>query len=95
MAEAEAKGIKEAGGECDMFMVPETLPQEVLSKMYAPDKSSWNIPTMDDPKQLEAYDAVLFGIPTRYGNFPAQWKVFWDNTGGQWASGYMAKRSSE
>lgn len=21
------------------------------------------------------------------GNFPAQWKTFWDRTGGQWASG--------
>jgi NAD(P)H dehydrogenase (quinone) len=23
----------------------------------------------------------------RYGNFPAQWKTFWDKTGGIWASG--------
>jgi len=29
----------------------------------------------------------LFGIPTRYGNFPAQWKTFWDTTGGQWGKG--------
>jgi len=29
----------------------------------------------------------LIGIPTRYGNFPAQWKAFWDTTGGQWGSG--------
>lgn len=27
------------------------------------------------------------GIPTRYGNFPAQWKTFWDHTGQQWQSG--------
>ena len=31
--------------------------------------------------------AFLLGIPTRYGNFPAQWKTFWDTTGKQWASG--------
>ena len=31
--------------------------------------------------------AFLLGIPTRYGNFPAQWKTFWDHTGGLWASG--------
>jgi multimeric flavodoxin WrbA len=36
---------------------------------------------------ITRYDAFLFGIPTRYGNFPAQWKAFWDSTGGQWASG--------
>ena len=23
----------------------------------------------------------LIGIPTRFGNFPAQWKAFWDSTG--------------
>lgn len=39
------------------------------------------------PKILEEYDAFLFGIPTRYGNFPAQYKAFWDSTGQQWAAG--------
>jgi NAD(P)H dehydrogenase (quinone) len=52
--------------------------------MHAPPKS--DIPVID-PKTLESYDAFLFGIPTRYGNFPAQWKAFWDSTGGQWGSG--------
>jgi NAD(P)H dehydrogenase (quinone) len=42
--------------------------------MHAPPKDS-NIKTLDDPKILESFDAFLFGIPTRYGNFPAQWKV--------------------
>jgi NAD(P)H dehydrogenase (quinone) len=36
---------------------------------------------------LEQYDGILFGIPTRYGNFPAQWKAFWDTTGRQWQTG--------
>ena len=27
------------------------------------------------------------GIPTRYGNFPAQWKTFWDMCGHQWQTG--------
>jgi NAD(P)H dehydrogenase (quinone) len=53
--------------------------------MHAPAKDA-TIPVAD-AKTLEAYDAFLFGIPTRYGNFPAQWKAFWDTTGGQWASG--------
>jgi NAD(P)H:quinone oxidoreductase type IV len=64
--------------------VPETLPQEVLNKMHAPPKS--NIPPID-PATLEKYDAFMFGIPTRFGNFPAQWKAFWDSTGGQWQTG--------
>lgn len=27
------------------------------------------------------------GVPTRYGNFPAQWKAFWDSCGHQWQTG--------
>lgn len=53
-------------------------------KVHAPPKSSY--PTIDIHILLE-YDAALFGILTRYGNFPAQWKAFWDRTGGIWASG--------
>jgi len=54
--------------------------------MHAPPKDS-SIPTLSDPKTLEQYDAFLFGIPTRYGNYPAQFKTFWDKTGAQWQSG--------
>ncbi|GIZ43060.1 hypothetical protein CKM354_000630300 [Cercospora kikuchii] len=85
LAEAEAEGIKAAGGQVDIYQVQETLSDEVLGKMHAPAKSSY--PVLTDPKQLEQYDAFLFGIPTRYGNFPAQWKAFWDRTGGQWQTG--------
>ncbi|TVY83426.1 Minor allergen Alt a [Lachnellula suecica] len=84
LAEAEKEGLKKAGIEADLFQVPETLPEEVLAKMHAPPKS--DIPVID-AKTLESYDAFLIGIPTRYGNFPAQWKAFWDTTGAQWASG--------
>lgn len=86
LAEAEAAGIKEAGGTCDIFQIEETLPEAVLKMMHAPPKDS-NIETIKDAKVLEQYDGILFGIPTRYGNFPAQWKAFWDHTGGQWQSG--------
>ncbi|KAK4565347.1 flavodoxin-like fold protein [Recurvomyces mirabilis] len=86
LADAELKGIKAAGGEADLYQVEETLPQEVLTKMYAPAKDS-HVPTLSDPKTLEQYDGILFGIPTRYGNFPAQFKAFWDKTGGQWQTG--------
>lgn len=54
--------------------------------MHAPPKSADPIITND---VLTQYDAFLFGIPTRYGNFPAQWKSFWDATGGLWATGAL------
>ena len=65
--------------------VKETLSQEVLTMMHAPGQST-SIPFIT-PDELEKYDAFLLGIPTRYGNFPAQWKAFWDHTGKQWQSG--------
>ncbi|KAI0539531.1 quinone oxidoreductase [Xylaria digitata] len=86
LAEAEKAGIEKAGGTVDVYQIPETLSQEVLAKMHAPGQSA-DIPLLNDPSVLEQYDAFLFGIPTRYGTFPAQWKTFWDKTGKQWASG--------
>lgn len=64
--------------------IAETLSDDVLAKMHAPPKSSYPVA---EANTLLEYDAVLFGIPTRYGNFPAQWKAFWDRTGAIWASG--------
>jgi len=64
--------------------ISETLSEEVLSKLHAGPKSSY---TIIDATSLENYDAFLFGIPTRFGNFPAQWKTFWDTTGKQWSTG--------
>ncbi|PGH07219.1 NAD(P)H:quinone oxidoreductase, type IV [Helicocarpus griseus UAMH5409] len=84
LAEAEKKGIEAAGGSADIYQIAETLSQEVLDKMHAPPKSSYPVA---QPNTLLNYDAFLFGIPTRYGNFPAQWKAFWDKTGGIWTSG--------
>jgi len=52
--------------------VAETLSQEILTKMYAPAKPDYPIIT---PDIISTYDAFILGIPTRYGNMPAQWKV--------------------
>jgi len=86
MAEAVKKGIEEAGGSATFYQVPETLPQEVLTKMYAAPKPSFPVIT---PEELAKYDAFIMGVPTRFGNFPAQWKAFWDSTSGLWASGAL------
>jgi NAD(P)H dehydrogenase (quinone) len=85
LALAEKAGIEAAGGTADLYQVKETLPDEVLGKMHAPPKSG-DIPLIT-PDILGQYDGFLFGIPTRYGNFPAQWKTFWDSTGQIWQTG--------
>ena len=86
LAEAAKKGVEAAGGEATIFQVPETLPQDVLDKMHAPAKPDYPIATNDT---LTEYDAFLFGIPTRFGNYPAQFKAFWDATGGLWGAGIL------
>ena len=74
LADAEKKGVEKTGVTVDLFQLPETLSGEVLGKMHAPAKAS-DVPVLEDPAILEGYDGWLLGIPTRYGNFPAQWKV--------------------
>ena len=40
--------------------------------MHAPSKPEFPI---IDAKTMATFDGLIFGIPTRYGNFPGQWKV--------------------
>lgn len=87
LAKSVQSGIVSRGGKADLFQVPETLPAEVLQKMHAPAKDS-SVP-LASMETLKEYDAFLFGVPTRFGNFPAQWKSFWDQTGGLWAGGAL------
>ncbi|KAI5954406.1 hypothetical protein KGF54_002181 [Candida jiufengensis] len=86
LAEEEKKGVEAAGGEAVIYQVPETLSDDVLTKLHAPPKPNYPIAT---PETLKEYDAFLFGIPTRFGNFPAQFKAFWDQTGSLWAQGSL------
>lgn len=87
LAKAVQAGVESAGGKVDVYQVKETLSPEILGKMHAPPQDP-SIP-FATPETLTQYDAFLFGIPTRFGNFPAQWKAFWDATGGLWASGAL------
>ncbi|KXN90343.1 Flavoprotein-like protein YCP4 [Leucoagaricus sp. SymC.cos] len=94
LAEAEKKGIERAGGQAEIFRVQETLTDEVLQKMNVPKDRMLKTRGYEvaDALTLERYDAYLFGIQTRFGNMPAQWKVFWDHTGKQWARRTLARK---
>ncbi|KAG6379913.1 flavoprotein-like protein [Boletus reticuloceps] len=72
LAESVKEGVIAAGGSAKIYQIPETLPDEILAKMHAPPKPDYPVISVD---QLAEFDGFLFGIPTRYGNFPAQWKV--------------------
>ena len=87
LAKSVQKGVEEAGGKADIFRVPETLSDDILEQMNAPPKPT-DIPIATE-ETLAQYDAFLFGVPTRFGNLPAQWSAFWDKTGKLWAEGTL------
>jgi NAD(P)H dehydrogenase (quinone) len=86
MAKAVAEGAREAGAEVDIKRVPELVPDEVARKSgYKLDQEA-PVATIDE---LPDYDAIILGIPTRYGVMAAQMKNFWDQTGGIWMKGAL------
>ncbi|MGG0670025.1 NAD(P)H:quinone oxidoreductase [Sporosarcina koreensis] len=89
MAKWAAEGAKEAGAEVRVLKVQELAPQSVIDGNEAW-KSTVNA-TKDVPvatsEDLEWADAVIFSVPTRFGNMPSQMKQFLDIQGGLWASG--------
>jgi NAD(P)H dehydrogenase (quinone) len=86
MAHAVAEGAREAGVSVDIKRVPELVPPEVAkSSGYKLDQAA-AVATVDD---LVNYDAIILGVPTRFGNMPAQMKNFLDQTGGLWMKGKL------
>jgi NAD(P)H dehydrogenase (quinone) len=41
------------------------------------------------PDELDRYDAIIFGTPTRFGNMAAQMRNFLDQTGALWGRGAL------
>jgi NAD(P)H dehydrogenase (quinone) len=66
--------------------VPELVPEEVARKSGFKLDQAAPIATVDE---LPNYDAIILGVPTRFGNMPAQMKNFLDQTGGLWAQGKL------
>lgn len=86
MAGSVAAGAREAGAEVVIKRVPELVPEEVARKSHFKLDQAAPIATVDE---LPNYDAIIIGVPTRFGNMPAQMKNFLDQTGGLWAGGKL------
>ena len=86
MAGAVAEGAREAGAEVTIKRVPELVPDDVARKSGFKLDQSAPIATVDE---LPDYDAIIFGVPTRFGNMSSQMKNFLDQAGGLWASGKL------
>lgn len=86
MAEAVAEGVRQAGAEAIIKRVPELVPEEVARKSNF--KLDQKAPVAAIA-ELPDYDAIIIGVPTRFGNMAAQMKNFLDQAGGLWAQGKL------
>jgi NAD(P)H dehydrogenase (quinone) len=86
MAGAVADGAREAGAEVTIKRVPETVPEEIARANYF--KVDQDAPVAT-PDELADYDAIILGMPTRYGRMPGQMAAFLDQTGKLWATGAL------
>ena len=91
MAEAVAEGAREVkGAEVSLYQVPETLPADVIAKMGATEgKRSFAHVSVAGMSQLAEAEAVIFGVPTRFGMMSAEMRAFLDMTGQLWMKGAL------
>src|SRR5580692_2238341 len=86
MAKAVAEGVRSANAEVVIKRVPDTMPPEVARQYGAKLEQEAPFAT---PDELEQYDAIIFGTPTRFGNMAGQMRNFLDQTGALWARGAL------
>jgi NAD(P)H dehydrogenase (quinone) len=87
MAHAQAEGAARVRGtRAVVKRVPELVPADVAKASgFKLNQSA----AVANPDELDQYDAILFGTPTRFGNMAAQMRNFLDQTGALWARGAL------
>ncbi|MGC3965789.1 MAG: NAD(P)H:quinone oxidoreductase [Rhodocyclaceae bacterium] len=86
MAGAIAEGARSAGATVDIKRVPETAPPDVAKAAHFKLDQAAPIAKIED---LEGYDAIIVGCPTRFGRVPSQMAAFLDQAGGLWMRGAL------
>ena len=87
MAHAQAEGAaRVARTQVTVKRVAELCPLEVAQASGF--KLAQAAP-LAAPDELDQYDAILFGTPTRFGNMAAQMRNFLDQTGALWMRGAL------
>lgn len=86
MAQAVAEGARSTGAAVDVKRVPETVPLEIAKAGHFKLDQAAPIATV---AELEGYDAIIVGCPTRFGRMPSQMASFLDQAGGLWARGAL------
>src|SRR5664279_5571888 len=86
MAQAIAEGARSAGANVTIKRVPELVPEAQAKASHFKLDQAAPVATVDE---LADYDAIIFGVPTRFGNMAAQMKNFLDQTGPLWFQGKL------
>ncbi len=87
MAYAVAEGVRQVqGAEVAVKRVPETAPEDVAKSSGFKLDQRAPIATVEE---LADYDAIIFGVPTRYGVAASQMRAFLDRTGPLWMKGAL------
>jgi NAD(P)H dehydrogenase (quinone) len=87
LSEAVAKGASEVSGvEVTRKRVPEIMSDEATQAAGFKTNQAADIAM---PGELENYDGIIFGTPTRFGNMASQMRSFLDQTGGLWMNGKL------
>jgi NAD(P)H dehydrogenase (quinone) len=87
MAYAQAEGVKRVPDvQVVVKRVAELAPPDVCQAAGFKLQQAAPFAT---PDELEQYDAIIFGTPTRFGNMAAQMRNFLDQTGPLWMRGAL------
>jgi NAD(P)H dehydrogenase (quinone) len=86
MAYAAAEGVQRANGEAVVKRVPELVPEEIAKSSHFKLDQAAPVATVSE---LPDYDAIVLGVPTRYGRMASQMSNFWDQAGSVWAQGQL------
>lgn len=87
MANAQAEGARRVPhSKVTVKRVAELVPEALaISSGFKLDQKA----PLATPDELENYDLIIFGTPTRFGNMAAQMRNFLDQTGPQWGRGAL------
>ncbi|HAJ10977.1 MAG: NAD(P)H:quinone oxidoreductase [Hydrogenophaga sp.] len=86
MAQAMADGARSTGATVDVKRVPETVPEDIARQAHFKLDQAAPVASV---AELEHYDAIIVGAPTRFGRMPSQMAAFLDQAGGLWARGAL------
>src|SRR4051812_25685624 len=86
MPYAVAEGVREARAPAGVTRVPGPVPAGPAKSAHFKVDQPAPVATA---QELPEYDAIIVGVPTRYGRMAGQMTAFWDGAGAVWASGAL------